>query len=120
MIYSLSKEGFPEKEQCHEYNDQDGVLWKLAVVDNGFILGYFGDDYFAPKYFFINFNLWGRMINNSKCFFFNSKELDLFINIRTIIQDGSTNQIWQVIQSLIQTRLEEDAGYLTPVEINYE
>ena len=46
MIYSTEIKEFPNKvqySQCYSYKDENGFEWKIAMVENGFFVAYFGD-----------------------------------------------------------------------------
>ena len=123
MIYSVEQEKFPKEGQyveCHSYNDENEFEWKIARVENGFFVGYFGDAYFKDKYFdFDSEELGGAkriLLNNTGCFFIKDTEFETFYEFRNILTNGDTDDIWDCIGEFFAERLTHDRG-LTECEI---
>lgn len=119
MIYSFKIEDFPEGDkvkECNYYQDQNDFVWKIARVENGFFVGYFGDDYFKDKYFDLIVNGENKLIMNSGCFFIQDTDFDTFYEFRVILSLGFTDEIWDSIGEFITERLTHDNG-LTECEI---
>lgn len=119
MIYSIEIEKFPEKGQyteCTSYSDENGYEWKIAVVESGFFFAYFGGSYFKDTYFSTNPNGKHVLLMNSGCFYFDTKDHEVFYHLRSTVQNGWTDDIWETISELLEERLEHDPG-LTECEI---
>lgn len=59
MIYSMPIEKFPNTEQyqeCHTYQDENDFDWKIARVQNGFFVAYFGDPYLFQSLLFCGYD----------------------------------------------------------------
>ena len=107
MIYSVTKDDFPTKEQCSELftvKDFNDFEWQFAIVDNGLFLRYVGDSYFSPKHLILNDEL---TIYNSNCWFIQNKDMDFFFNLTDAIKDFQTQDGFDTISGLINLRYEE-------------
>ena len=103
MIYSTPKELFPELNnaiESHSFFDENSFEWKIARVQNGFFVAYFGDDYFKESYF----DLSGLIIKNTGCFFVQDTSFDAYYHFREILQSGYTDDIWESIEELLTER----------------
>ena len=81
MIYSTEIEKFPNAEQyleCHSYQDENDFEWKIARVQNGFFVAYFGDSYFKETYFDLEVNGKNKLLANSGCFFIQDESFETF------------------------------------------
>ena len=115
MIYSTEIEKFPNAEQyqeCYTYQDENHFDWKIARVQNGFFVAYFGDSYFKDKYFDLEVNGKGKLLLNSGCFFIQDTDFDTFYEFRTILKEGWTDDIWESIGEFLSERLENDDGLM--------
>ncbi len=115
MIYSTEIEEFPSDEQhleCHTYKDENDFDWKIARVQNGFFLAYFGDVYFKDKYFDLEVNNEHVLLLNSGCFFIQSSEFDVFYEFRTILKEGWTDDIWDSVGEFLAERLSQNDGLM--------
>lgn len=115
MIYSTPIEKFPNTKQyqeCHTYKDENDIAWKIARVENGFFVGYFGDPYFKEKYFYLNINGKSKLLLNSGCFFIQCTDFNTFYEFRTILKKGWTDDIWESIGELLSERLANDDGLM--------
>lgn len=115
MIYSMPIEKFPNTEQyqeCHTYQDENDFDWKIARVQNGFFVAYFGDPYFKDKYFDLEVNGKSKLLLNSGCFFIQDTDFDTFYEFRTILKEGWTDDIWESIGEFLSERLENDDGLM--------
>lgn len=117
MIYSTEIDNFPASNkslECHTYKDENSFEWKIARVENGFFLAYFGDPYFKEKYFLLEIKDENIMILNSGCFFIQNTDFDvfcnfdIFYNFRTLLKEGWTDDIWESIGNYIKERLIKD------------
>ncbi len=109
MIFSAEKKDFPTDSMSTEinsYNDQNDFEWKIAMVKNGFFIGYFGDEYFLESKFEITDNLDTHLLKNTGCFFIESLDFEVFCEFRNILKEGFTDDIWDSIQEFIQLRFD--------------
>lgn len=119
MIYSTDITNFPSEKQyieCHSYKDENRFEWKIARVQNGFFVAYFGDSYFKDKYLDLDVNGIQMLITNTGCFFVNDTSFETFYEFREILKNGYTDDIWDSIADLLSERLSHDAR-LTDSEI---
>ena len=115
MIYSMPIEDFPQEGQyhcCYSHNDMNRQEWKIAIVPNGFILGYFGKEYLKQNNLLILFEgePESKLINNTGCFFWQTKDLDVYSSIRDILRNGFTDDVYQMIKECLAERLLNDPG----------
>lgn len=113
MIYSTPIERFPNSDQCqecHTYQDENSFDWKIARVQNGFFVAYFGDPYFKDKYFDLEVNGKSKLLLNSGCFFIQDTDFDTFYEFRNILKKGWTDDIWESIGEFLSERLSLDDG----------
>lgn len=115
MIYSTEIEKFPVDEQhkeCHSYNDENGFEWKIARVENGFFVAYFGDPYFKDKIFALDIDDKCVKLNNTGCFFIQCTDFESFYEFREILKTGWTDDIWDCIGEFLAERLKNDEGLM--------
>lgn len=112
MIYCLKPETYPNPEQTIEeiiYQDENYFEWRIARVENGFFVKYFGDPYFRDPYF--SCNLKGDkhiLINNTNCIFINDTQFDTFEEIRNLIKMGYTDDIWEKFEEMFVKRFTDN------------
>jgi hypothetical protein len=115
MIYSTEIEKFPTSEQfleCYSHQDQNGFEWKIARVQNGFFIAYFGDPYFKDKYFDLKVKGKSILLQNSGCFFIQDETFQTFYEFRTILKNEWTHDIWSSISGFLTVRLTHDKGLM--------
>lgn len=124
MIYCVDKNMYPKEGQYIEeikYKDENYFEWRICRVENGFFVRYFGDEYFCETIFsFILSNEKLIKIKNTNCIFLKDSDFDTFCEIRNILKNGFTDDIWGILQDLFQERFENDEGYLDSEIINSE
>jgi len=111
MIYSTEIEKFPNEGQyleCHSYQDENDFEWKMARVQNGFFVAYFGASYFKENYFSLEVNGKYKLLANSGCFFIQDEGFETFYEFRTIMKEGWTDDIWDSIGKFLTERLTYD------------
>jgi len=95
------------------YKDENDFLWKIARVENGFFVKYFGDSYFKYNVFECDlksgFNI---KVNNTNCIFINDTDFETFAEVRNVIKIGYTDEIWEVFQEMFEERFEHDLSML--------
>jgi hypothetical protein len=116
MIYCLNTDLFPNTDQSVEeiiYLDKNDFQWKISRVENGFFVKYLGDPYFIEKYFTCNLTTGEHItINNTNCIFIQDINFETFVEIRNLIKDNYTDDIWEVIQEMFEQRFEHDKSFL--------
>ena len=116
MIYSVSKETYPKEGQFIEeisYKDENEFEWRIARIENGFMVRYFGDPYFKDSTFKCESST-GKLIriNNTGCIFFKGADFETFCEIRDILKNGWTDEIWETFEELFNERIKHDEGLL--------
>lgn len=122
MIYCIAPENYPKPGFFIEefsYQDENDFQWKIARVENGFIVKYFGPDYFKDKYFSCELNN-GKsvMINNTNCIFFQDGSFEAFYDMRTILKNGYTDDIWECFEEFFTERFEHSSDILESEIVN--
>ena len=112
MIYCLKPEMYPTTEKIVEeitYRDENNFEWKIARVENGFFVKYFGVDYFKDKYFSCDLSNGEHiLINNTNCIFIQDNDFETFAEVRNVLKIGYTDEIWEVFQEMFEERFEHD------------
>jgi len=116
MIYCVEKDLFPTPEQSVEqisYKDENDFEWVIARVNNGFFVNYLGDPYFA----YTNFEIGPKdgntfLIKNTRCLFVANTDFETFADMRTMLKNGWTDDIWDAIEELLTERFNNDPGIL--------
>ena len=116
MIYCVPIEQYPKEGMFIEelsYKDENDFEWRIARIENGFMVRYFGNDYFKENTFECHLKS-GKLIkvNNTNCIFFNDTDFETFCNVRTVLQNGFTDEIWETFEDLLTERFEHDKGML--------
>jgi hypothetical protein len=116
LIYAVSSDLYPKEGQFIEeiiYKDENDFEWRIARIENGFIVKYFGDPYFLDSTFECELSN-GEWISipNSNCIFFNNPDFDVFCNVRDIIKNGYTDYIQEVFTDLFTERFEHDMSLM--------
>lgn len=116
MLYCVEPNIYPKHNQAIEeisYKDENDFEWKIARVQNGFFVRYFGDKYFSDNIFCITTKL-GELIKvqNTNCIFFQNADFDTFCEMRNIIKTGWTDDIWEAISDLLTERFNHDLGMI--------
>ena len=116
MIYCLSPSDYPTIDKQIEeliYIDENGFEWKIARVKNGFFVKYFGDDYFRESYFNCELpNGKTILINNTNCIFIQDTDFETFAEMRTILKNGYTDDIWETFEEMLEERFLHDLSLL--------
>jgi len=116
MIYSLSPELYPSSEQVLEeisYLDENNFEWKIARVEKGLFIKYFGDPYFKETYFSCLLNNGEHVvIKNTNCIFINDTKFETFTEIINIIKNSCTDEIWEALEKIFAKRFEHDMHLL--------
>lgn len=120
MIYAIPIENYPKEGQFIEelsYKDENSLEWRIARIQNGFIVRYFGHDYFKDEEFHFEIGKKLICIKNTNCIFFESTDFELFCEMRDILQNGYTDEIWESIESFFKERFEADSNHFLASEI---
>lgn len=122
MVYCVDI--WPEQDQFTEllsYNDENGFNWMIGRVENGFFLKYCGDSYFKDKAFDIEISDERTIfVKNTGIIWFQDADFDTFCNVRTLLNHGYTDDIWEAIEELIKERLLHDTTLLKSEVYKYE
>ena len=122
MIYLLDPALYPAPGQHLEeieYQDENDFTWKIARVQNGFFIRYFGDKYFQEKYFSIELaDETSLLLRNTNCIFVADAGFDTFFHFRDILKTGWTDDIWDAIEEMLTERLRLDPGLLESEIVN--
>ena len=115
MIYLMKEKLYPTKELCieeHEYKDENDFIWKIARVQNGFFVRYFGDKYFSDTFFCITTPKGLFKVFNTRNVFFQDASFESFYEFRNILKNGYTDDIWESIEGFLEERFTHDEGML--------
>lgn len=109
MIYAVPSETYPKEGMFTEeikYTDKNDFEWRIARVDSGFMVKYFGDLYFSNSTFecHLKSNRIER-IKNSCCIFFQDASFETFYEVREVVKKGYTDDIWDLFEELFTERL---------------
>jgi len=117
MIYCIDPSLFPTDpkkivEQI-SYRDENDFEWRIVRIKNGFMVRFFGDDYFKESKFFCELKS-GKtvVIKNTNCIFFDSNDFDLFCDIRDLLKNENTDDIWDFFNEMLTERFEHSDGIL--------
>lgn len=120
MIYLVPMTHFPSPEKAIEtlsYNDDNGYEWRIARVERGFFLAYFGSKYFMETYLDVCITpTKNKIIINTGCFVFKDADFETFCIIRDILKNGCTDDIWEALEEALEERLRIDPR-LTEYEV---
>ena len=116
MVYCLDLKLYPIKNQFIEeikYKDENDLEWRIARVQNGFFVRYFGHDYFCENSFDCQIDS-GKTIRvkNTNCIFFQDANFETFCEMRNILKTGWTDDIWESIQDFLTIRLQQSTGLI--------
>jgi len=116
MIYCVKPDLYPTPEHAIEelsYQDENSQEWRIARVDNGFFVKYFGEPYFKETYFSCELESGEHiMINNTNCILIKDTDFDTFAEVRNVIKIGYTDDIWETFEEMFTERFEHDKGLL--------
>ena len=115
MFYSVDISSFPlGNEIINTYRDQNDLEWKIATVDDGIYIGYFGDEHFKDTYLEVKFLNTNAILTNTGCFFIGKKDLkdddqmfEVFVENRDMIKENYTDDIWEMISQEVSDRISK-------------
>jgi hypothetical protein len=116
MIYCVPPELYPKQGMFIEeisYKDENDFEWKIARIENGFMVKYFGDSHFMESSFEVE-DIEGNylQVKNTNCIFFSSTDFDTFCEVRDILKSGYTDDIWECFEDLFVERFKTDGSIL--------
>lgn len=116
MIYCLEPALYPKPHQFIEeisYRDENDFEWKVARISNGFFVRYFGNDYFKESVFVCEL-LQGETIRikNTNCIFIQNTDFEVFAEVRNVLKNGYTDDIWETFEEMFTERFEHDKTLL--------
>lgn len=122
MIYCVKTEMYPKEGQFIEelkYLDENGFEWRICRIENGFMVRYFGDEYFIEKMFSFELKNGKHIkINNTNCIYFQDTDFETFCEVRNILKLGFTDDIWQFFEELFKERFENNEGFIESEIVN--
>lgn len=114
MIYFVSPDIYPKEGQYieeHKYEDENGFVWLIARVGNGFMVKYSGDRYFMENEFCIEISdTKVARIKNTGCAFIQDASFDTFFHFRNLLKNGYTDEIWDAFEVFLKDRLARNPG----------
>lgn len=110
MIYAVDPKTYPQAPHFIEeliYKDENDFEWRIARIKNGFMVKYFGPDYFKDSTFecITSKNKHVR-VKNTNCIFFQDSAFETFCLMRDILNNGYTDDIWEALEELFTERFE--------------
>ena len=117
MIYCIDEKYYPTREDLRSeeliYKDENYLEWRIARVENGFMVKYFGDEYFKETTFKCKLkNGTTKRVKNTNCIFVKDIYFDTFYLVRDVIKTGFTDDIWDTFKEMFEERFENDLGML--------
>lgn len=75
---------------------------------------YCGDSYFKDTFFSVPVEKKQKhfLINNTGCILFQDADFETFCNVRDVLKNGYTDDIWELFTDLFITRFECDEGMI--------
>lgn len=117
MIYCIDEKDYPTREDFRSeeliYKDENELEWRIARVENGFMVKYFGDEYFKETTFECELkNGTTKRVKNTNCIFVKDTSFETFYLVRDVIKTGWTDDIWDTFKEMFEERFENDLGVL--------
>lgn len=117
MIYCVDPSLYPTPDRPAKeevsYADENGFTWKIARIENGFFVRFFGDAYFQYKHFDCELHSGAHVrVRNTGCVFIQSPDFEEFAAVRTVLKNGYTDDIWEIFEDLFTERLNNDPGLI--------
>ncbi len=116
MIYCVPIDNYPKEGQFIEeisYRDENDFEWRIARIQNGFMVRYFGNDYFKENTFECTLSTGECVrVKNTNCLFFQDTDFETFAEVRNVLKNGFTDEIWETFEELFTERFEHDKGML--------
>lgn len=95
------------------YIDENDFEWRIARIKNGFMVRYYGDEYFSPNTFDCELKSGKTVrIRNTRCIFFQDESFEAFCEMRDILKNGWTDEIWDCLEGFFTERFEHDLGVI--------
>ena len=96
-----------------KYKDKNDFEWLVSRVENGFLVRFLGIDYFKEDRFCFDLpNGEYIEIKNTNCLFFNTPDFDTYYEVRELIKNEFTDDIWEAFEEMLEERLLHDTGRL--------
>jgi len=115
MIYCVNPNTYPTKGKYIEESshvDLNDFEWRIARVENGFFVKFFGDSYFSDNTFRIRTLDKEFMIKNTNCIWVQNPNFGTYCDFRDMIRDEYTDDIWEGIADLLSERFQHDKRIL--------
>ena len=95
------------------YIDENMQKWRIARVRNGFMVRYFGNEYFKENTFECALPSGEYMrVKNTNCIFFEDANFETFCHVRNVLKNGYTDDIWETFEELFIERFKHDKRFL--------
>ncbi len=95
------------------YKDENDFEWRIARIEGGFMVKFFGVEYFTETYFDFTVSTGKHfLLNNTGCIFFKDTDFETFAEMRDVLKNGYTDEIWEVFEDLFTERFEQDESIL--------
>jgi len=113
MIYCVEPSIYPDAPELHieeiMYQDENNFEWRIARVQNGFFVRYFGHSYFMERYFICELPSGKEIrIRNTGCLFIQDTSIETFSEVRNVLKTGFTDDIWETLEEMLTERLTHD------------
>jgi hypothetical protein len=113
MIYCVEPSIYPDAPELHieeiTYQDENDFEWRIARVQNGFFVRYFGHSYFMEPSFICELPSGKEIrLRNTGCLFIQDTSLETFSDMRTVLKNGFTDDIWETLEEMLTERLTHD------------
>lgn len=116
MIYCIEKEKYPSRDLLIEeltYKDENDFDWKIGRTETDIYIKYCGHEYFKFDRFSceipvpLNFPKY-ITVKNTGCLIFKDASFETFYEIRKIISNRYTDDIWDCFEELLTERFLHD------------
>lgn len=95
------------------YNDQNGFKWEIIREEDGFYIVYNGDKYFMQEIMVIELPDGSfQKVKNHGCFHVKDSDFETFCHVRDILKNGYTDEIWDIIEELLEERFIHDRSLI--------
>lgn len=110
MIYCVTEKELPLKKDILEetdYKDENGCDWKVLRTEKDLFVLYLGEPYFSDSTFECQIldNKYIR-VKNTNIILFKDTNFDIFYNLRIILKEGFTDDIWESFLEFFTERLK--------------
>jgi hypothetical protein len=113
MIYCVEPSICPDAPESYieeiTYQDENDFEWRIARVQNGFFVRYWGHPYFMEPSFICQLPTGEEIrLRNTGCLFIQDTSLETFSEIRNMLKTGFTDEVWETFEEMLIERLMHD------------